>query len=111
MLNEVNEGCPFDFHWLSMAVVEGQNKMEEVGLSQVGRRLFLKVGTRQSYSTVDTITLHEFTLNLQASNWINSMLIIMTDLFWVCIYYFFACGRWSIRGPRILKYPKHDYKT
>lgn len=59
-LNKVDEGRPLDFHWLSMPVVEGQHKMEEVGLSQVGGRLFLKVGTRQGYSTVDTIIWHEF---------------------------------------------------
>lgn len=59
MLNEVDEGCPLDFHRLSMPVVQGQHKMEEVGLPQVGGRLFLKVGTRQSYSTVDIIIWHE----------------------------------------------------
>lgn len=37
-----------------MTVVEGQNKMEKVGLAQIGGRLFLKVGTREGNSAVDT---------------------------------------------------------
>ena len=46
-LDEVDEGSSLDFHRLSLFVVQRQHEVEEVGLAQVRRRLFLEVCTRQ----------------------------------------------------------------
>ena len=47
--DKVDEGCSFDFDWLSLEVVEGDDEVEEVGLAKVRRRLLLEMRTRQSH--------------------------------------------------------------
>ena len=48
LLNESNECSPLDFDGLSSLVVESDNEVEEVGFPQVGGRLFLVMGPRES---------------------------------------------------------------
>lgn len=46
-LHKVHKSGPFNLHRLPLPVVEGQDKMKEVGFPQVRRRLLLKVGPGQ----------------------------------------------------------------
>lgn len=52
LLHKVDEGRPLNLHRLPVPVVHGQDKVEEVGLSEVGRRLLLKVRPSQTNATV-----------------------------------------------------------
>lgn len=54
LLDEVHEVGPLDLHRLTLAVVQSQDEVEEVGLPQVGGRLLLKVSPGQAHSTADT---------------------------------------------------------
>ena len=54
LLDEVHEVGPLDLHRLTLAVVQSQDEVEEVGLPQVGGRLLLEVRPGQTHSTADT---------------------------------------------------------
>lgn len=54
VLNEVNERRPLHLHGLPVSVVERQDKVEKVGLAEVGGRLLLKVSPRQGDPAGDT---------------------------------------------------------
>lgn len=43
--HKVDVGGAFDFHWLTLPVVQRQHEVKEVGLPQVGRRLLLEVSS------------------------------------------------------------------
>jgi hypothetical protein len=45
---ESDESRPLHFHRLTGFVVQGDHKVEEIALSQIGRRLLLEMGTGQS---------------------------------------------------------------
>lgn len=53
LLDEVHEVGPLDLHRLTLAVVESQDEVEEVGLAQVGRRLLLEVSPRQTHAAAE----------------------------------------------------------
>lgn len=53
-LNKVHESRPLDLHGLALSVVQRQDKVEEVGLAQVGGRLLLEVCPRETHAAADT---------------------------------------------------------
>lgn len=54
LLDKVHEVCPLDLHGLTLAVVQSQNEVEEVGLAQVGGRLLLEVSPSQTHAAAET---------------------------------------------------------
>lgn len=54
MLNKVHKRSPLHLHRLAVSVIERQDKVEEVGLAEIGGRLLLKMSSGQSYSTENT---------------------------------------------------------
>lgn len=45
MLNKVHKRSPLHLHRLAVSVVEGQDKVEEVGLAEIRGRLLLKMSS------------------------------------------------------------------
>ena len=45
MLNKVHKCSPLHLHRLAVSVIERQDKVEEVGLAEIGRRLLLKMSS------------------------------------------------------------------
>lgn len=43
LFHKVDVGSAFDLNGLTLAIVQSQHEVEEIGLPQVGRRLLLKV--------------------------------------------------------------------
>lgn len=62
MLNKVHERGPLHLHRLAMSVIKCQDKVEEVGLAEIGGRLLLKMSSWQSYSTEDTTGRDSFSI-------------------------------------------------
>ena len=56
LLDEVDESGPLDLDGLTLLVVERQNKVEEVALPQVVRRLLLQVCAAQARAATTTTT-------------------------------------------------------
>lgn len=54
MLNKVHKRSPLHLHRLAVSVIQGQDKVEEVGLAEIWGWLLLKMSSGQSYSTEDT---------------------------------------------------------
>lgn len=54
MLNKVHKRCPLHLHRLAMSVIECQDKVEEVGLAEVGGGLLLEMSSGKSDSTENT---------------------------------------------------------
>lgn len=54
LLDKVHEVGPLDFHRLTLAVVQSQDEVEEVGLAQVGRGLLLEVSPGQTHAAAET---------------------------------------------------------
>lgn len=54
LLDKVHEVCPLDLHRLTLAVVQSQDEVEEVGLAQVRRRLLLEVSPGQTHAAAET---------------------------------------------------------
>lgn len=54
LLDKVHEVGPLDLHRLTLAVVQSQDEVEEVGLAQVGRRLLLEVSPGQTHAAAET---------------------------------------------------------
>lgn len=68
MLNKVHKGSSLHFHRLAVSVIQSQDKVEEVGLAEVGRRLFLEVSSGQSDSTVDRAQISQVSLSLSKTS-------------------------------------------
>lgn len=51
LLYKVDVGGALDLDWLTLSVVQRQHEVEEVGLSQIRRRLLLKMSTGQAHPT------------------------------------------------------------
>lgn len=43
LVQESDEGCPFDLDWLSDFVIQTDHEVKEVGLAKIGRRLFREI--------------------------------------------------------------------
>ena len=59
LLDEVDESGPLNLDRLTLLVVERQNKVEEVALPQVVRRLLLQVCAAQARAAATTLLLQQ----------------------------------------------------
>lgn len=54
LLDKVHEVGPLDLHRLTLAVVQSQDEVEEVGLAQVGGWLLLEMRAGQTHAAAGT---------------------------------------------------------